>query len=237
MTATPPIPATGTPSPDGSGTAPPGDGDAQPRQFALTVLVAAPAAWFFGWVVMRVRTTHGPGAAWTTAHSLWIVAFTMFAIGCVGLARLVGSRRLVGQGRATGPGHAVLVAATTVALVGAVLTGLQMVLDLIVGFAPTEAAMDDRYDALFAVPGVHLVCYTLAPIVFYVGLLALLVLGAVRRTAPVALVVLAGCGILAAGIGHGLPGMLRLVEGAGGLLILGALASIVRTRGGALPPA
>jgi hypothetical protein len=229
MTAAPRIPTAGTPSPGPSGTAsPPGTGA---RQFALTILVAAPALWFFGWVVMRVRTTHGPGAAWTTAHSLWIVAFTMFAIGCVGLARLVGGGRFAGRGSGA------LVTATTVALAGAVLTGAQMVLDLIAGFVPTEAAMNDRYDAMFAVPGVQLVCYTLAPVVFYVGLLALLVLGAVRRTAPVALVVLAGCGILAAGIGHGLPGLLRLVEGAGALLILGALASIVRTRAGTAPQA
>jgi hypothetical protein len=215
MTATPPA----------ANTTPPAATRAAPPRVALSALVAAPVVWFFGWAIMRMRTDHGPGAAWTTAHSLWIVAFALFGVGCIGLARLIGRH------------SGALVAATTVALVGAVLTGIQMVLDLIVGFAPTEAAMDDRYDAVFAVPGVRLVCYTLAPVVFYVGLLALLVLAAVRRTAPVALVVLAGCGMLASGIGHGLPGMLRLVEGAGALLILGALVSIVRTRAGTAPPA
>ncbi|BCJ32621.1 hypothetical protein Athai_01240 [Actinocatenispora thailandica] len=211
---------TGTPLPPAEKTTPPAAARPGPPPVALTVLVAAPAVWFFGWVIMRMRTDHGPGAAWTTAHSLWIVAFAMFGVGCVGLARLAGRRSVA------------LVAATAVALAGALLTTVQMVLDLIVGLAPTAAAMDARYDTVFAVPGVRLVFYTLAPVVFYVGLLALLVLAAVRRTAPVALVVLAGCGILASGIGHGLPGLLRLVEGGGALLILGALAGIVRTRRG-----
>lgn len=187
-----------------------------PPRPASIALVAAPALWFAGWAVMRLRTGSGPGVAWTTAHSLWIVTFGLFAVGCVGLARLAGGRTAV--------------TAAVVALAGAAATGVQMVVDLAVGFAPDQTTMSARYDSVFAVPGVKLICYDLGPVVFYVGLLALLVVAAVRRAAPAKLVVLAGVGIVAAGVGHGLPGVLRIVEGIGALLILAALAGIVRTR-------
>ncbi|HEY3503195.1 MAG TPA: hypothetical protein VGN37_10495 [Actinocatenispora sp.] len=179
-------------------------------------LVVAPVLWLAGWTAMRLRTTDGPGALWTTAHSLWIVAFALFAAGCVGLGRLAGGRR------------ASAVTATVVAVASAVATGVQMVIDLVVGLAPDEAAMDARYDSVFAVPGLRVVFYDLAPGVFYAGLLALLILAAVRRAAPAPFVVLAAVGIAAAGVGHGLPGVLRVVEGAGALLILVALAVILR---------
>jgi hypothetical protein len=193
---------------------------ASPRAVAVT-LILAPALWLAGWTAMRLRSTDGPGALWTTAHSLWIVTFALFGVGCVGLARLA---------RGTAARSTPAVVATVVAVAGAVATGVQMVIDLVVGFAPDAATMDARYDAVFAVPGVRLICYDLAPAVFYTGLLALLVLAAVRRTARIGFVVLGAAGIAAAGVGHGLPGVLRVVEGAGALLILVALAAITLTR-------
>lgn len=190
-------------------------------RFSVTAFVAAPAIWLVGWVAMRLRTTDGPGALWTTAHSVWIVTFALFGVVVVGISRLARS-----AGSRNGP----LVAVTVVALAGTVATAAQMVLDLVSGLGVAdEAAMDARSDAMLSVPGLRLVCYALGPYVLYAGLVLLVVLATVRRVVRGWQLVAVLAAVAALGVGHGLPGVFRVVEGLGAVLLLVALAGIARS--------
>ncbi|MEV0713875.1 hypothetical protein [Asanoa sp. NPDC050611] len=179
-------------------------------------LVAAPLVWLSGWVIMRLGGASGPNAGWDVAHALWIVGFALFGAAAYALSRLVG-RSLVGR------------VALVVALIGAATLVVQMVIDLVVGLcAVDKPAMDDLYDKVFAAPGVELVFFTVGPILLFVGLLALMILAALRRTANAwqALLVLLGIALMV--VGRPADGALRLLEGVGAVCLWLALAPLAR---------
>lgn len=191
-------------------------------------LVAAAPLWLAGWAVMRLGGHRGANAGWALAHSLWIVAFVLFGLAFVGLHRLAAAAdRRRGAAAALG-----------VALVGTAATLGQMGCDLAVGLLSADhAEMSRRYDDVFAVPGVHLVLFTLGPVLLFTGLVALAWLAFRRGVLPARGLALTVLGVAMMVIGKPLPGPLRLLEGLGAVGIALALAPLVDEPGPAPGPA
>ncbi|GIF74029.1 hypothetical protein Asi02nite_35470 [Asanoa siamensis] len=186
---------------------------ARPVTLPAVGLVAAPLVWLSGWVIMRLAGS-GPSLGWDVAHVLWIVSFVLFGAAAYGLFRLVGGTPVARVG-------------LTVALVGAATLVVQMVIDLVVGFrAADDAAMDRLYDTVFATPGVEPVFFTVGPMLLFVGLLALVVHAAIRRTAAAWQASLVVLGIVLMVSGRFTDGALRLLEGLGALCLWLALAPL-----------
>ncbi|WP_189275235.1 hypothetical protein [Streptomyces atratus] len=156
-----------------------------------TALLAGPvlmAGYGVVRLVGRAVSDYGPGVWWTLAHLLFlagVLAFVPVFLGLRKTAVVRGGRRV-----------AVEVAAWA-GLVGAAAVAVQAVIDLAVAFvAADKQAMSEMFDRVQGVPGVMPLVYTVVPLLFWFGLLALITLLAffrrdlVRAWAPVA--VLAG---------------------------------------------
>ncbi|WP_104819238.1 hypothetical protein [Kitasatospora sp. MMS16-BH015] len=98
-----------------------------------------------------------PGFSWTAGHLCFLLA-----LGCFVRAFAV-MRARAGAGRLATVGY-------WLATVGATAVAGQFAIDLVVGWiSPDRAAMALRYDQIQAVPGVMPVCYTVLPLLFFVG--------------------------------------------------------------------
>ncbi|MFE5092950.1 hypothetical protein ACFRCI_21960 [Streptomyces sp. NPDC056638] len=158
---------------------------------AGTVFLAGPAL-MAGYGVVRLLgravSDYGPGVWWMLAHLLFLAGVLVFVPVFLGLRKTAvvrGGRRV-----------AVDVAAWA-GLVGAAAVAVQALIDLVVGFvAADEQAMSELFERVQDVPGVMPLVYTVVPLLFWFGLLALVTLlvffrrDLVRAWAPVA--VLAG---------------------------------------------
>ncbi|WP_413752886.1 hypothetical protein NRF20_17825 [Streptomyces sp. R-74717] len=136
----------------------------------------------------RAVSDYGPGVWWTLAHLLFLAGGLVFVPVFLGLRKTA----VVRGGR-----RAAVEVAAWAGLVGAAAVAVQAVIDLVVGFvAADEQAMSDLFGRVQDVPGVMPLVYTAVPLLFWLGLLALVTLLAlfrrdlVRAWAPVA--VLAG---------------------------------------------
>ncbi|MGN5632221.1 hypothetical protein [Streptomyces sp. AC154] len=133
-----------------------------------------PAGWAVG--------DYGPGVWWSVAHLLFLAAVIAFVPVLLGLrppGGLRGGRRLAFR-MASGAG-----------LLGAAAVAVQAVIDLVAGFvAADDRAMSDIFEKVQDVPGVMPVVYTVVPLLFWLGLLALFRRGEVPAWSP--LLVLAG---------------------------------------------
>jgi hypothetical protein len=177
--------------------------------------------WLLGWAVMRLGGRHGPGAGWTVAHSIWIVAVVLIGAACVGLFRRAPS---------VGGGRQVARVALGAALLGTALFLGQLGCDLVLGLTSDDhAAMSAAYDRVFAVPGVELALFQLGPAVLFAGLLALAVLAWRNHRLTGAATLLVLVGIAAQVAGRSLPGWWRVIEGVGGVCLWLALASVPAT--------
>ncbi|CAM5597928.1 hypothetical protein SXANM310S_01647 [Streptomyces xanthochromogenes] len=129
---------------------------------AATALLAA-----YG-VVRLSGDAQGPGAAWTSGHLLLLGSLALFLPVVAGLRRRHP--------------HPTATAAAAVAHAGLAAGIVQAVIDLVIGFrAADRAGMDALFLAVKAHPGVTPAVYTVGPLLFYVGLLALLMTAAIRR--------------------------------------------------------
>ncbi|GGV84813.1 hypothetical protein GCM10015535_30590 [Streptomyces gelaticus] len=159
-------------------------------------LLAGPALMAgYGAVRLAGRAVgdYGPGVWWTAAHLLFLAgvfAFVPVFLGLRGLAGERGGRRV-----------AVEVAAWT-GLLGAAAVAVQAVIDLAAAFvAADKQAMSEIFERVQDVPGVMPLVYTVVPMLFWLGLLALVTLlaffrrDAVPAWAPV--LVLAGTALMA----------------------------------------
>jgi hypothetical protein len=192
-----------------------------PAAARLGLRVAAPV-WLAGWVVMRLGGHRGPSAGWDLAHSLWIVAFVLFGLAFVGLHRLAVR---------AGVGRAAAAAVLGVTLTGTVALLAQMGCDLAVGMLSADhAEMSDRYDDLFAVPGVELALFQVGPALLFAGLLGTAWLAFRRGAVPGSSLALMALGVVAMGAGRSLPGALRLVEGLGAVCLALALLPLAGNR-------
>jgi hypothetical protein len=183
-------------------------------------LVGAPTGWFAGWAIMRLSGQDGPGAAWTIAHFVWIAALMLFGTAAIVIHRLVTKPR----SQAVGPVSLIASrAGAFLAVGGAVALIAQMIIDLTVGF------VSSRYQSVFNVPGVELVIYQIAPGALFVGLVGLAAAAATQHRVVTSAAVLMVAGTVTSALGHGAPGGFRAVEGVGMLLIVVAMARVMRT--------
>ena len=137
--------------------------------------IVAPLCLLAAWVVLwPLDGRAGPGLGWTVAHVAWVAAFCLLAPACLALRRMIaGSTRTQ---------RTVADVTTGAALAGLAAGVAQMVVDLVAGFgSSTRSELDRRADAMTDAPGIELVLYTVGPILFFVALLVLFVLMAVRR--------------------------------------------------------
>ncbi|MFC9622927.1 hypothetical protein ACFTXM_24055 [Streptomyces sp. NPDC056930] len=154
---------------------------------AGTVFLAGPAlmaAYGVVRLIGRAVSDYGPGMWWSLAHLLFLAGVLVFVPVFLGLRRLAGERG--------GKRVAVAVAAWT-GLLGAAAVAVQAVIDLVVGFvAADKRAMGEIFERVQDIPGVMPSVYTVVPMLFWLGLLALVTLLAffrrdlVRAWAPVA---------------------------------------------------
>lgn len=189
---------------------------------AAIALSAAPALWIVGWVFMRVDGHTGPGWGWTSAHSIWVLSFFLFAGGAIGLHRLAAAEHVASRaGSITG---------LIMSLLGAASMLVQMGIDLYVGFTTsTEEGMSDAYDPILDTTWVDLAFFQIGPALLFVGLLILSIVVAARRKATPLTPVLVGVGITMMVLGRtALPDDLRFVEGVGALVMWLGLVAVVR---------
>ncbi|MFI9033639.1 hypothetical protein [Streptomyces sp. NPDC053726] len=143
---------------------------------ARTVFLTGPAL-MAGYGVVRLIgravSDYGPGGWWTSAHLLFLAGVLVFVPVFLGLRRIAvvrGGKRV-----------AVDVAAWA-GLLGAAAVAVQAVIDLAVGFvAEDKQAMSDMFGKVQDVPGVMPLVYTVVPMLFWFGLLALFTLLAFFR--------------------------------------------------------
>lgn len=143
--------------------------------------VAAPAMVLAYGVVRLIDGrdgVHGPGLAWTVGHSLFLVGLVLFG------AVLVGLRRMVPAGAR--PRRIVADLATVVGFAGLLPFVRGIIIDIVAGIRaadrPEMERLSDRYhDIPGLLPSAY---YDLGPVLFEIGLVALLVLLAAGRRMP-----------------------------------------------------
>ncbi|WP_158973135.1 hypothetical protein [Streptomyces griseus] len=191
-----------------------------------TAFIAAPLCMLAYGSIRLSDPDHGPGLAWTSGHVALVSGVLLFGAVFLGLLRLAEPT--------TGAARASARVATLLGLVGVVAVTAQGVIDLVVGFrAGDRAGMERLFEDVQSHPGVMPAVYTVGPMLFYVGLLWLVIQLAVQRRIRVwrpALVVL-GTATMAASLD-----LMPL----GGLLFAAALSPLGRdaaVAGAAVPEA
>ncbi|MFG2043897.1 hypothetical protein [Dactylosporangium sp. NPDC048998] len=135
---------------------------------AKASFLAAPALMAGYGVVRLTDSEHGPGFVWTFGHLLMLAGLVMFGWVFAGLRRAVPGRTAKAFG--------------AIGFVGLGAVIVQICVDIVVGFMSSDAATKDHnFERFQEIPGVLPVVYTVVPLFFYVGLLALTTLGAVVR--------------------------------------------------------
>ncbi|MEE1787151.1 hypothetical protein PUR71_30225 [Streptomyces sp. SP17BM10] len=136
-------------------------------------VVGAPVLMALYGGIRLVPGSREPGPGWTTGHALMLAGLLLFAPILLALRRLLAPRGTVAGRLAAG-------AALGVAFAGLVASVLQIGIDLYVGVASaTKGDQTRMFERIQAVPGVLTAVYEVGPLLFYVGLLALLVAASV----------------------------------------------------------
>ncbi|XVQ83723.1 hypothetical protein ACQP2K_33540 [Microbispora siamensis] len=138
-------------------------------------LVAAPllvGAYGVARMLDGLDGSRGPGLAWTVGHLFFLAALVFFV-------QIFGRLRTMAGGGVTATvGYAA-------GLAGALALAAQFTIDIVVGFLSADHdAMGPRFDAVKAIPGVEPVVYTVVPLLFYVGMVALVARLAAGRRVP-----------------------------------------------------
>ncbi|WP_344314538.1 hypothetical protein [Fodinicola feengrottensis] len=196
------------------------------QRAAGMAMLAAPVFVFLYGLVRLLGGRQGPGFGWTFGHLAFLVGLALFALVVLELRRQV----TVGGGRWQLYGTV----AAAVAGIGLLAQFGQILIDLMVGLqATTKTAMTTSFHQVDAIPGVVPAVYTVGPVLFYVGLLALVGLLAVRWPSrlTVASAVLVGIGVILPPIG------LNLIPIAAVVLLVGLAVPGVRLLRGDAPTA
>ncbi|MFE1415968.1 hypothetical protein ACFW6F_34960 [Streptomyces sp. NPDC058746] len=168
-----------------------------PRPAPLTraAFVSAPLCILAYGAIRLGDPGHGPGPAWTVGHIALLAGVLQFALVFPALRRMTGPA--TAAGRASAGAGALLGLAGTLAVVA------QAAIDLVVGLSAADRPeMNRLFDEVQSHPGMLPAVYTVGPMLFYVGLVWLLVQLAVRRRVGAwrpALVVL-GTAVMAASL-------------------------------------
>ncbi|MBO1413396.1 hypothetical protein [Streptomyces sp. FH025] len=114
-----------------------------------------------------------PGLGWTAGHTAMFAALLLFVPLLLALRRPLAPR-------GTAAGRLAAGAALGTALVGLAASLVQIGIDLYVGLAAADKAEQSRlFSRVQDIPGVLPAVYRVGPLLFYVGLLALLVAASV----------------------------------------------------------
>lgn len=139
-----------------------------------TAFITAPLCMLAYGAIRLSDPGHGPGLAWTSGHLALIVGVMLFGAVFVGLYRLTESATTAGRLSAS--------AATFLGLAGTLAVVAQAAIDLIVGFrSASRPAMNRLFEQIQSHPGVMPAVYTVGPMLFYVGLVWIVVQLAAQR--------------------------------------------------------
>lgn len=167
--------------------------------------------------------SRSPGAGWLAGHIALLAGLLLFAPVFAVLGALIEPRRPAGRIAAN--------AVTGLAFAGLAASLGQVGIDLYVGArAADKAEQELMFEQIQSHPGVLPAFYSVGPLLFYVGLLALLTTLAARRARRISVwspvLVLAGTVVMAADLDF---------ISLGALLYLTALAPLARRAGRRLP--
>ncbi|MFJ6383026.1 hypothetical protein ACIQI7_23880 [Kitasatospora sp. NPDC092039] len=138
-------------------------------------VVGAPALMALYGGIRLVPGSRGPGPGWTAGHTAMLAGLLLFAPLLLAL-----HRRLSPRGTA---GRIAVGAALGTAFAGLLCSLAQIGIDLVVGLAAADKAEQSRlFDRVQDVPGVLPAVYQVGPLLFHVGLLALLTAAAAGRS-------------------------------------------------------
>ncbi|MFD4394961.1 hypothetical protein [Kitasatospora sp. NPDC058478] len=144
------------------------------------VVVGAPALMALYGGIRLIPGSREPGLGWTVGHTAMFAGLLLFAPVLLALRGLLAPRGTTAGRLAAG-------AALGTAFAGLAASLVQIGIDLYVGLAAADKAGQSRmFDRVQGVPGVLPAVYQIGPLLFYVGLLVLLVAAAVgaARTLP-----------------------------------------------------
>ncbi|MFD8985475.1 hypothetical protein [Streptomyces sp. NPDC059564] len=172
----------------------------RPRGSARTALTraafaTAPALILSYGAIRLTDPDHGPGPVWTAGHLALAAAMLLFTVVFAGLLALARPD----SGRA---GRLSAGAAAVLGVAGALAVTAQACIDLVVGFrAADRAGMERLFEQVQSYPGVVPALYSVGPLMFYVGLVWLLVQLSARRRVPLWSPLAAVAGIATAAVG------------------------------------
>jgi hypothetical protein len=148
------------------------------RTWARFALPAGPLFMLAYGLIRLSDPDHGPGLAWSSGHLALIAGVVCFGVTFLSLRRLARPATTVAR-ISTGT-------ATALGLVGTLAVVAQAVIDLVVGFRSTDrAGMNRLFEQIQSHPGVQPAVYSVGPLLFYVGMIWLVVeLAARRRISP-----------------------------------------------------
>ncbi|MEV7021311.1 hypothetical protein [Kitasatospora sp. NPDC093558] len=136
-------------------------------------VVGAPALMALYGGIRLVPGSREPGLGWTAGHTAMFAGLLLFAPVFLALRRLIAPRGTTAGRMAAGT-------ALGVAFAGLAASLVQIGIDLVVGLMAADKADQSRlFERVQAVPGVLAAVYKVGPLLFYVGLLALLVAASV----------------------------------------------------------
>ncbi|MFG2718422.1 hypothetical protein ACGFW5_08975 [Streptomyces sp. NPDC048416] len=159
--------------------------------------LAAPALLAAYGILRMSGDAQSPGTVWAVGHLLLLGSLALFVPAVLDLRRQASAATAA-------------TAAAVIAVLGLAAGMAQAAIDLVVGLRATDQAdMDTLFLAVKAHPAVTPAVYTVGPLLFYVGLLALLVVRSAGRSAGrpvgaarwlVPLLALAGTAAMAVGL-------------------------------------
>ncbi|MET8623085.1 hypothetical protein ABZW30_04900 [Kitasatospora sp. NPDC004669] len=142
-------------------------------RLACYAAVGAPALMALYGGIRLVPGSRAPGLGWTAGHTAMFAGLLLFAPVLFALRRLLAPR-------GTTVGRLAANTALGTALAGLAASLVQIGIDLYVGLASSTKDEQARlFERVQDVPGVLPVVYKVGPLLFYVGLLALLVAASV----------------------------------------------------------
>ncbi|MFJ9693473.1 hypothetical protein [Kitasatospora sp. NPDC101183] len=131
-------------------------------------VVGAPALMALYGAIRLVPGSREPGLGWTAGHTAMFAGLLLFAPALMALRRVLAPR-------GTAAGRLAANAALWAAFTGLAASLVQIGIDLVVGLAAEDKADQTRmFERVQDVPGVLPVVYQVVPLLFYVGLLAML---------------------------------------------------------------
>lgn len=146
----------------------------KPARLTPLAVVGAPALMGLYGGIRLLDGSRAPGSGWLVGHGLMFVGLLLFGVVLVALRRGLRPRGTAGRLGAA--------AAAGTAFAGLAASLVQIGIDLYVGAVAVDKADQHRlFDAVQSRPGVMPAFYTVGPLLFYVGLLVLLVAAAAGR--------------------------------------------------------